>query len=187
VRRVAWSALALAVPAVAAVWVTVASGESESETAAPTAAATPSVAPAVKAASIAPTSPPAPAPAPATAKTGAAAAELGPDLTPYVVLVRLSALPDAPIDAQFRERMLANIATALRAGMGQMWNTTVEEADDGGWTTAAALQGLSSVDLTRQFVDTAYDKVLLAGVSLTGSRWSLAVRNGRASQTASPI
>src|SRR5262245_48879207 len=51
--------------------------------------------------------------------------EPAPELTPYAVLIRINAPLAAQVDDSFRDELPAKVATGIRAGMGQMWTTTI--------------------------------------------------------------
>ena len=125
----------------------------------------------------------------APAKTSSKPAVIpGPDLTPYAVLVRLNVPIDAEVDARFRDRFLEEFTASLRAGMGQMWTTTVELSSDPRAVSTPALARVSAEALTEEFVESGYDKVFLAGAVRSGSCWSMIAREwDAASQTPSPV
>lgn len=124
----------------------------------------------------------------AAPKPAAKPADPEPALTPYSVLVRLHVPQTDEIDKAFRTRLLSALASDLRTSMAQMWTTLVELPDDGRYATADALHDLTPAELIAQFGDAAFDKVIFAGVTRSGSCWSLATREWDASgRTAGPV
>lgn len=110
------------------------------------------------------------------AKPAAAKEEVLPALAPYSVLLRGHVPTDSQIDPRFRSRVLDEIATDLRASMGQMWTTTLEMAVDGQPASVTAIETLKVEDMTARYGESTYDKVILAGVAISGSAWTIAAR-----------